>query len=70
MVNPFQLPEPGSVYPASPAGSPDVVERKPVTSIDIDGTTVTPSPDGEWPRVHNGGPDDVVVSGPGHRDTI
>ncbi len=45
-------------------------ERKPVTSIDIDGTTVHPSPDGEWPEIHNGGPDDIVISGPGHRDTI
>ena len=42
--------------------SPEIAEQKPV-SIEIGRTTVYHSPDGEWPRTHNGGPDgDVVIT--------
>ena len=54
--------------PVDPIEKP---EREPIDSVEIGGTTVSHSPDGEWPRVHSGEPDgDFIVSGPGHRDMI
>ncbi len=53
-----------------PDGLGESPEREPIDSVEIGGTIVHHSPDGEWPRIHRKGPDDIVIGGPGGRDTI
>ena len=45
-------------------------EREPIDSVEIGGTIVRHSPDGEWPRVHRGPDSETIQSGPGHRGFI
>lgn len=54
-------------------GGPAVINRRSIDSVDIGGSRVEVSPDGEWPRVtrSNGcGESGLLMSGPNHHDIL